>query len=341
MPSREPHLTRQRFVRVLLVLLGVLVMAVIGSALVGSEHIDLGRAVRGSAEGNVDAVILFRIRLPRALMAVVVGGALAAAGTVLQALLRNPLAEPHLLGVSGGAAFGGVIALMIAGSSGALPAFLVPVGAFAGALATMLIVYRLGTVHGRLQPYTFLLAGVVCNAFTGALIMALNAVADFFQAHGILFWLMGSLQAQSYWLVVASALYLVVGVVWLVRHTREFNVLSLGEESAAQLGVHVGGTRRVAFAVSSLLVGAAVSVSGMIGFVGLIVPHVTRLLIGADYRLLLPASVLVGGTFLVLADTVARSAFGATEIPVGVVTALCGGPFFIYLLRREGGRTLD
>lgn len=341
MPSRAPHLTAQRFVRVLLVLLAVLVAAVLGSALVGSQHIDLGRAVFGAGEQNVDRVILFRIRLPRALMAVVVGGALAGAGTVLQALLRNPLAEPHLLGVSGGAAFGGVVALIIAGSGAALPAFLVPVGAFTGALATMLIVYRLGTVHGRLQPYTFLLAGVVCNAFTGALIMALNAVADFFQAHGILFWLMGSLQAQSYWLVVASAGYLVVGVVWLLGHAREFNVLSLGEESAAQLGVHVARTRRVAFAVSSLLVGAAVSVSGMIGFVGLIVPHVTRLLIGADYRLLLPASVLVGGTFLVLADTVARSAFGATEIPVGVVTALCGGPFFIYLLRREGGRTLD
>jgi len=340
MPRREPHLTRERFVRVLLVLTALLVVAVLGSALIGSEHIDLLRALSPGGEQNVDAVILFRIRLPRALMAVVVGGALAAAGTVLQALLRNPLAEPHLLGVSGGAAFGGVVALILGGASGVLPAFLVPVGSFAGALATMVIVYRLGTVHGRLQPYTFLLAGVVCNAFTGALIMALNAVADFFQAHGILFWLMGSLQAQSYWLVAASAVYLVVGVVWLLRHTRELNVLSLGEESAAQLGVHVARTRRVAFAVSSLLVGAAVSVSGMIGFVGLIVPHVARLLIGADYRLLLPASVLLGGIFLLLADTVARSAFGATEIPVGVVTALCGGPFFIYLLRRTGGADL-
>lgn len=341
MPPRQPHLTRQRFARVLLILFGVLAVSVIGSALVGSEHIDLWHAVFGGAEDNIDAVILFRIRLPRALMGMAVGGALAGAGTVLQALLRNPLAEPHLLGVSGGAAFGGVLALIIAGSGGILPAFLVPVGAFAGALTTMLIVYRLGTVHGRLQPYTFLLAGVVCNAFTGALIMALNALADFFQAHGILFWLMGSLQVQSYWLVVASASYVAVGVIWLLRYTREFNVLSLGEETAAQLGVPVGRTRRVAFTLSSLLVGAAVSVSGMIGFVGLIVPHVTRLLIGADYRLLLPASVLVGGAFLVVADTVARSALGATEIPVGVITALCGGPFFIYLLRREGGRTVD
>ena len=341
MAAREPHLTRERFARVLLELLGVLIVAVIGSALVGSQRIDLLHAVFGGTDDNVEAVILFRIRLPRALMAVVVGGALAAAGTVLQALLRNPLAEPHLLGVSGGAAFGGVLALIVVGSSGMLPMLVVPAGAFAGALVTMLVVYRLGTVHGRLQPYTFLLAGVVCNAFTGALIMALNAAAGFFQAHGILFWLMGSLQTQSYALVAASAVYLAVGVLWLLRHTRAFNVLSLGEEGAAQLGVHVVRTRRVAFVVSSLLVGAAVSVSGMIGFVGLIVPHVTRLLIGADYRLLLPASVLVGGIFLVLAYTVARSAFGATEIPVGVVTALCGGPFFIYLLRREGGRALD
>jgi iron complex transport system permease protein len=196
-------------------------------------------------------------------------------------------------------------------------------------------------VQGRLQPYTFLLAGVVLNAFSGALIMFVNAVADFFQAHGILFWLMGNLSSQSYGLALGSAAYLLVGVAWLMRHTREFNALTLGEESAAQLGVDVVRTRRVAFVVSSLLVGAAVSVSGMIGFVGLIVPHVTRLLLGADYRLLLPASVLIGAMFLVLADTIARSAFGASEIPVGVVTALFGGPFFIYLLRREGGRSFE
>lgn len=336
-----PYLTRARFARVLAVLAAVLAAAVLGSALVGSERIDLGRALLGGGGDNVDRLILFRIRLPRALMGVIVGGALAAAGTVLQALLRNPLAEPHLLGVSGGAAFGGVVMLVVVGAAGVLPALLVPAGAFVGALLAMLIVYRLGTVHGRLQPYTFLLAGVVCNAFTGALIMALNAFADFFQAHGILFWLMGSLEARSYWLVAASAAYLAGGLAWLIGHTRAFNVLSLGEESAAQLGVPVGQVRRAAFVVSSLLVGAAVSVSGMIGFVGLIVPHVTRRLIGADYRLLLPASVLVGGTFLVLADTVARSALGAGEIPVGVVTALCGGPFFIYLLRREGGRAVD
>jgi len=334
----DAFLTRARFDRVLGLLALLLAAAMLGSALVGAERIDLGRALFGGGADAVDRLILFRIRLPRALLAGVVGGALAAAGAALQALLRNPLADPHMLGVSGGAALGAAAMLMLGGAAGVLPAVLVPAGAFGGALLAMGLVYRLGSVHGRLQPYMFLLAGVVTNAFCGALIMALNALADFFQAHGILFWLLGSLQTQSWALVAASAGYLALGVVWLMRHTRAFNVLTLGEESASQLGIDVTRTRRSAFVVSSLLVGASVSVSGMIGFVGLIVPHVTRLLIGPDYRLLLPASVLVGATFLVVADTVARSAFGATEIPVGVVTALCGGPFFIYLLRREGGR---
>jgi iron complex transport system permease protein len=339
--ASAPYLTRRRFARVLGALSLLLLLTLLASAVVGSVGIDLGQALFGARDDNVDALIFFRARLPRVLLASVVGGALAAAGAALQALLRNPLAEPHLLGVSGGAALGGVIALLIGGKSDWAPISITPIGAFAGALATMVLVYRLGTVQGRLQPYTFLLAGVVLNAFSGALIMFVNAVADFFQAHGILFWLMGNLSSQSYGLALGSAAYLLVGVAWLMRHTREFNALTLGEESAAQLGVDVVRTRRVAFVVSSLLVGAAVSVSGMIGFVGLIVPHVTRLLLGADYRLLLPASVLIGAMFLVLADTIARSAFGASEIPVGVVTALFGGPFFIYLLRREGGRSFE
>lgn len=338
MTAAPVYLTRARFTRVVLGLAALLAVAVLGSALIGSVHIDLANALFGAADGNIDALILFRTRLPRALLAAVVGGALAAAGAALQALLRNPLAEPHLLGVSGGAALGGVIAMVLGGAASSA---LAPFGAFLGALGAMLVVYRLGTVHGRLQPYTFLLAGVVCNAFTGALVMFVNTLADFFQAHGILFWLLGSLSTQSYGLVAASAAYLVVGVGALLVQTRAFNALSLGDESAAQLGVDVARTRRTTFVVTSFLVGAAVSVSGMIGFVGLIVPHLARLLLGADYRLLLPASVLLGGTFLVLADTAARSVLGVSEIPVGVVTALCGGPFFIYILRREGGRTFE
>jgi iron complex transport system permease protein len=337
---RAAYLTPRRFARVIGALLVLLVVTVVVSCGVGSERIDLWNALVGASQENVDRLILLRIRVPRALLGVVVGAALSAAGTALQALLRNPLAEPHIIGVSGGAALGGVVALVIGGTADANRAWLVPLGAFAGALATMAVVYRLGSVRGRVQPYTLLLAGVVCNGFTGALIMFVNAVADFFQAHNILFWLMGSLATQSYRLVAAIAVYVIAAVLWLLFHTRDFNALALGEEGAQQLGVNVQRTRRAAFVVSSFLVGAAVSVSGMIGFVGLIVPHVTRLLFGADYRLLLPASVILGGCFLVVADTVARTALGAVEIPVGVVTALCGGPFFLYLLRREGVRQL-
>jgi iron complex transport system permease protein len=338
--QRVAHLTPGRFVRVLGALTVVMVMTMLISCVLGSERIDVWNAVSGPVDDNVDRLILFRIRIPRALLGAVVGGALSAAGTALQALLRNPLAEPHIIGVSGGAALGGVIALVIGGTTDASRAWLVPLGAFVGALATMALVYRLGAVRGRVQPYTLLLAGVVCNGFTGALIMFVNAVADFFQAHNILFWLMGSLATQSYRLVAAIAAYVLAAVLWLFWHTRAFNALALGEEGAQQLGVNVQRTRRTAFVVSSFLVGAAVSVSGMIGFVGLIVPHVTRLLFGADYRLLLPASVVLGAAFLVVADTVARTVLGAVEIPVGVVTALCGGPFFLYLLRREGVRHL-
>jgi iron complex transport system permease protein len=337
---RPAHLTPQRFARVLGILAVLLVATILASCGLGSERIAIWNALTGPSADNIDRLILLRIRVPRALLAAVVGAALSAAGTALQALLRNPLAEPHIIGVSGGAALGGVVALVIGGTADANRAWLVPLGAFAGALATMALVYRLGSVRGRIQPYTLLLAGVVCNGFTGALIMFVNAVADFFQAHNILFWLMGSLATQSYRLVAAIAVYVAAAVLWLLFHTRDFNALALGEEGARQLGVNVQRTRRTAFVVASFLVGAAVSVSGMIGFVGLIVPHATRLLFGADYRLLLPASVLLGGCFLVVADTVARTALGAVEIPVGVVTALCGGPFFLYLLRREGVRQL-
>jgi iron complex transport system permease protein len=334
--GRDPYLTRGRFVAVNAALAALLLGSILGSSVFGTVRIDLWNALGGPGEGNVDAMILFHARLPRALLGAVVGGALAAAGAALQAILRNPLAEPHLLGVSGGAALGGVVAMVLGGSRGSGVSLAAPLGAFVGALGAMLLVYRLGTVHGRLQPYTFLLAGVVCNAFAGALIMFVNTFADLLQAHGILFWLMGSLATYSYGLVLASFLYLAVAAAFLLFQTRHFNALSLGEEGAAQLGVNVERTRRIAFVASSLLVGAAVSVSGMIGFVGLIVPHVARLVFGADYRLLLPASILLGGAFLVAADMLARTAMGATELPVGVVTALCGAPFFLYLLRREG-----
>jgi len=330
------YLTRRRFVTVNALLAVLLLASIVAATLIGSVHVDLVRALQSGVASNTDRVILFDTRLPRVLLAAIVGGALATAGVALQGLLRNPLAEPHLIGVSGGAALGAVVAVIVFGRTAFSEGTILPVAAAAGALLSMGVIYRLALVHGRLQPYVLLLAGVVYNAFAGALIMCVNAIADFYQAQGILFWLMGNLATQSYRLVVTIGVYTGVGAGWLLLHTRQLNVLALGEEGALQLGVDVHRVRRATFLGASFLVGAVVSVSGMIGFVGLIVPHVMRSILGADHRLLLPASLLAGAIFLVWADTVARTALGVVEIPVGVVTALCGGPFFVYLLKREG-----
>jgi iron complex transport system permease protein len=312
----------------------VLVLSLLASVTIGPVRLDWRRALDFGAAANPDALILFRARIPRVLLAAVVGGALATAGTALQALLRNPLADPHLVGISGGAALAGVSALAFA------PAVLgrsvlVPAAAFAGALVSIWLVVRLALVGGRIESYALLLIGVIYNAFTGALLMFINSIVDVFQAHGILFWLMGSVANQEYGLVAALAFYTLVGLGLLALRARDLDCLSLGDARAAELGVAVERVRWQVFLASALLVGAVVSVSGMIGFVGLVVPHVMRLLIGADHRVLLPASYLAGAIFLVWADTVARTALGATEIPVGVVTALTGAPVFAYLLRRE------
>ena len=332
------YLTRRRFFTVNAILLAALIVTVVAASLIGSVHVDLFRALRSDVAENVDRLILFETRVPRVLLAAVVGAALAAAGVALQGLMRNPLAEPHLMGVSGGAALGAVVAVVLGGRTVFTESSVLPLAAAAGALVSMAVIYRVALVHGRLQPYMLLLAGVVYNAFAGSLILFVNAVADLYQAQGILFWLMGSLMTQGYRLVAVIAVYAATGSAVLMAQARHLNVLSLGDEGAQHLGVDVDRVRRLTFCASAFLVGAVVSVSGMIGFVGLIVPHVMRLLIGPDHRLLLPASLLAGAIFLVWADTVARTVLGAVEIPVGVVTALCGGPFFVYLLRREGRR---
>jgi iron complex transport system permease protein len=335
------YLTKQKWLLVNSVLLLILTVTILACTAVGAVPVNLVHAWNAPSLENPDFVILFRARLPRVLLAAVVGGALGVAGAALQALLHNPLACPHILGVSGGASLCGIIALVFVGTvatgfTGFLQISFVSLAAFLGAIGATLLIYRTALVRGRLQPYALLLTGVVFNAFCGALIMLVNSLVDFYQSHGVLFWLMGSLAAQDYTTVGAIALYVMIGAGWLIRQSRRLNLLSLGEESALQLGVNVETLRRGTFLASSFLVGAIVSVSGMIGFVGLIVPHLLRLLIGADHRLLLPASLLGGAIFLVWADTLARTVVSPTELPVGVVTAMCGGPFFLYLLRKEG-----
>lgn len=281
-----------------------------------------------------EARIVLQIRLPRMLLACLVGASLSLAGAAFQGLLRNPLADPYIVGTSSGAAFGAAVAIVLGLSSSfevAWPAR--PLFAFLGALATMYFVFALSRVDGRLPVDTFLLAGVVVGSFLWAFVSFLMAVSRG-KMQEIVFWLMGDLSMASWSMIGMVVPYFLIGAVALLLMSHRLNLLSIGEESAAALGVDVERTKVAVVVFASLLTAAAVSVSGLIGFVGLMIPHLTRQLWGADHRVLLPACALGGAAFLVLADTAARLV-GPTEIPVGVLTALFGGPFFFVILRRR------
>ncbi len=317
----------------LLLLLG----CVAAGALLGPGGVAWSELWPLEPERNPAAATFMLLRLPRTLLACLVGMALSAVGVAFQALLRNPLADPFIMGVSGGAALGGTLALAIAGGLLGGGLLLQAPAAFLGAVAATLLVYRLGRVAGRVDTTTVLLVGVVFNAFASAVIMFLKTVVSADKAQEMLFWLMGALSAPAYSTLGWLAIGVLVGVVVLVAQAAGMNAMSLGEQGAAHLGLDVERFKRRVFFSASLLTGLAVAVSGLVGFVGLIVPHLCRLLLGPDHRLLVVASALAGGAFLVLADLAARLLFVplTTEPPVGVVTAFLGGPFFLLLLRRR------
>jgi len=331
------HLTAARMFSVLMLLAIGLLVAIIIAATFGSVHINLLNAFTNPS--SPDHAIFFAARLPRLVMAIVVGAVLAAVGAALQALVRNPLAEGGILGISGGGALGAILALVFLSRLGWSES-VVPIVAFGAALLSTVAVYRLAEVDGQLEPFTLLLVGVIFNAFWGAAIMVVNSVVNFYYAHTILFWLMGSLEAPTWHEVALVAALGFAGFVALMYHARDMNLLSLGDEAAAELGVDVNFLRRLIFVATSVMVGAVVSVSGIIAFVGLIVPHMLRIAFGSDHRLLIPASLIGGAAFMVIADLIARVAISPAEIPVGAITALFGGPFFVYMLRREGGKPL-
>jgi len=326
------HLTARRLAVTLGALSLILLATIVLSIAFGAVHISLATAL--TVPQSPDRAILIDARLPRVLMAAIVGAILAAVGAALQALVRNPLAEGGILGISGGGAFGAILALVFC-SQLAWGDTLVPLAAFAMALLSTAAVYRLAMVRGRLEPLTLLLVGVIFNAFWGAAIMLVNSVVNFYFTHSILFWLMGSFEAPSWRGIQLTGAIAIAGFVLLMLCARDMNLMSLGDDDAAELGLDVDRLRRLLFIVTSILIGAAVAVSGVITFVGLIVPHVLRRLSGADHRLLIPASILGGAAFTVIADLIARSVIAPSELPVGAITALCGGPFFIYALRRS------
>lgn len=320
----------------LALLAAALVAALLLAVRVGAVPLSLREVVDG-ARGVGDpttVAIVQRLRLPRSLLAALVGGALAASGAVFQALLRNPLADPYVMGVAGGAAVGAVVAVAAGGL--AATAAPVSVAAFVGAVAAMLLVFRIAAAAGRaLDTRVLLLAGVVAGSFFNAVILLTLTFADADSFRSAIFWMMGSFAGATWRGDALLAVYLVPGLAVLLGLARPLNLLSVGEDTAAYLGTRVERTKLLAYCAASLVTAAAVAASGVIGFVGLVVPHVVRLLWGGDHRFLLPASVLMGATFVVLADALARVAAAPMELPVGVVTAFVGVPFFIWLLRRR------
>ncbi len=278
-------------------------------------------------------VILFQLRLPRVALAMLVGLALATSGTLFQGLFRNPLADPAIIGVSSGAALG-AIAVIVLGGGALLGGLGVSVAAFVGAMLTAFFVYRLARVGPTVHVATLLLAGIAVAAVISAVMSLIMSFAGE-EIRSIYFWLLGGLSARGWTAVEVVVPLVALGLLGSLVLIRDLNIVALGEERAAQLGVDVDGFKWQAVALGALLTGAAVSVSGVIGFVGLMTPHLLRLVVGADHRRLLPAVLLAGPMFLVLADLVARVAIAPQELPLGAVTALIGGPFFLLLLRRE------
>ncbi len=301
--------------------------------MVGPVHVPLAevlRALRGAAEPTAQTIVT-DLRLPRVGLAALVGAGLAVSGAVFQALLRNPLAEPYVLGVSSGAAVGAVTALVLGMTASSLVAL--PLAAFAGAVGAMLLVLAMAGAHGSsFDTRVLLLSGVVIGAFFNAVILLVINFADVETFRAAILWIMGSFAGASREAVLSVALWVIPSMAGLMALARPLNLLSVGEQSAFHLGVDVTRLKVVLYVVTSLVVGVCVAGSGAIGFVGLVVPHALRLVGGSDHRWLLPASALAGAGFVVAADTLARVVVAPAELPVGVVTALVGVPVFLWLL---------
>jgi len=315
--------------------LAMLVAVMFVCSLIGTESISL-KAVfdrtSSQAQINPDYEIFVHVRLPRIILACLVGAALACSGVVFQALLRNPLADPYILGISSGAGLGVIIAV-ISGLNwtlwGRSP---IAVFAFAGALGTVWLVWFIGRLTGRSSVTGLLLAGVVVNAFFSALIMFLTSIAKSQQVHSTIFWLMGNMTEENFSVLWLGAGCILTGALALFYIAPQLNVLSFGAEDAGSMGINIGKVQLAAFAIAALITAVAVSLSGLIGFVGLIVPHAVRLIFGPDHRQLIPLSGIFGAIFLIVADTLARVVVAPAQLPVGVVTAIVGGPFFLILL---------
>ena len=334
-------LTRKKVITLSILLTILLGFVILFSIMVGSVKVRPLRSItillqsilglKGAGTETERAIIL-SLRLPRALLAGLVGAGLSVSGAIFQALLRNPLADPYILGVSSGAAVGAIIAILMGLSSLSIG---LPLASFIGALLTILIVFNFGRQDGKIHPNTLLLAGVIIGSFLSAIIMFFISISQKEELHTIIFWLMGDFSFSNPQAVYMIFPYIFFGFIFLYLRARQLNLILSGEESALQMGVDVERLKLISYLLASLITAASVSVCGLIGFVGLIVPHSVRLIFGPDHRLLLPSAALIGASFLIASDTFARTLLAPIELPVGVITAAFGGPFFIYLLRTR------
>lgn len=305
--------------------IALLIAAVLLAVSVGSESLSL------FSPSETERAILFDIRMPRVFLGACVGASLAVAGASLQALLRNPLAEPYLLGVSNGAALGTLLAFVFAGGQ----EWARPLMAFAGAAAATFAVYQMARSRAGMSVERLVLSGVIVTTFLSSIIVLLTSLLDAARLRGYTFWLLGDLSQATYngfYLTLAAA---TLGTILLTSQARALNLMMIGERDAFDFGVEVGRVRLAVFGTASVLVGASVAASGSVGYVGLIVPHLVRLALGSDNRMVVPVSAFAGAIFVVLADMIARTAIAPRELPVGAITALIGAPLFIYLLRRS------
>ncbi|MBB3309430.1 iron complex transport system permease protein [Rhizobium sp. BK196] len=307
--------------------------------------LDVLRNMAGSqtALSARDRIIIFDIRLPRAILGFLIGGSLAVSGAVMQGLFRNPLADPGLVGVSSGAGLGAVIMIVLGGTIAApfylvLGIYALPLAAFGGGLATTLLLYRVATSNGQTSVATMLLAGIALGALAGALTGVLIYMANDQQLRDLTFWGMGSLAGATWIKISAAGPIILVSFIALPFMARGLNAITLGEAAAFHMGVSVQRLKNIAIVTVAAATGASVAVSGGIGFVGIVVPHILRMVIGPDHRFLLPASALLGGSLLIFADVLARTIVAPAELPIGIITAAVGGPFFLWILLRQRSR---
>lgn len=325
-----------RWLTVLLILAISLVFVSVLSLCVGSAGIPLKRIINiiSEGKGTAEYTILFDIRLPRIMLGLAIGGALSLAGTILQGMFRNPLVEPYTLGISGGASLG-VCLNIIFGWYASLGVIAYPLSGFLGAVLVIILVYTLSLKKGILRIHGMLLTGVMISFISSSLVMLFMAISRTEDLHSIVFWIMGSLDEPNMSLIKIALWGALAGLVLSYLFCLDLNALALGEEEAIHLGVNVPRTKRSLFMIASILTGVSVSVAGIIGFVGLVVPHFMRMITGTDHRILFLSSFLAGACFLILCDTLARTVISPLELPVGVITGIIGGIVFIYALTKR------